>query len=125
MNNNGRHPSRIGRYVVVESIGHGDTSRVYAGVDQSIGRRVAVRVGRAGDPRVHQRARLTGQVAHPNVVSVLDLGDQNGDPFSVMELLEGVTLTEDLRPRRGGPGGAAALSQRRRRGSLGTSRREW
>ena len=97
MNNNGSHPSRIGRYVVVESLGDGDTSRVYAAVDQSIGRRVAVRVGTAGDPRVHQQARLTGQVAHPNVVSVLDLGDENGAPFAVMELLEGVTLAEDSR----------------------------
>ena len=98
MTNNGNHPSRIGRYAVIDSIGHGETSHVYAALDESIGRRVAVRVGRAGDPRVHQQARMTGQVAHPNVVSVLDLGDDHGGPFAVMELLDGVTLDAETRP---------------------------
>jgi serine/threonine protein kinase len=41
---------------------------------------------------VHQQARSTGQVAHPNVVSVLDLGEDNGCPFAVTELVEGVSL---------------------------------
>jgi serine/threonine protein kinase len=89
LNNNGRHPSRIGRYVVVELIGHGAISRVYRALDDTIGRHVAVRLGTAGDPRVHQQARLTGQVAHPNVVSVLDLGEDDGGPFAVMELIDG------------------------------------
>ena len=43
---------------------------------------------------MHQQARVTGQVAHPNVVSVLDLGDEGGDPFAVMELLEGPSLLQ-------------------------------
>lgn len=70
---------------------------VYAAIDDTMGRRVAVRMGRAGDPRVHLQARLTGQVAHPNVVSVLDLGEDNGSPFAVMELVDGTTLAEDRR----------------------------
>ena len=92
--NNGSHPSRVGRYAIVECVGNGALGPVYAGVDEAIGRRVAVRVGRAGDPRVHQQARMTGQVAHPNVVSVLDLGEDNGSPFAVMELLEGPSLLQ-------------------------------
>jgi len=92
--NNGSHPSRVGRYAIVECVGNGALGPVYAGIDEAIGRRVAVRVGRAGDPRVHQQARLTGQVAHPNVVSVLDLGDDNGSPFAVMELLDGPSLAQ-------------------------------
>jgi serine/threonine protein kinase len=87
------HPSRVGRYTVVECIGHGALGRVYAAVDEAMDRRVAVRVGVAGDPRVHQQARLTGQVAHPNVVSILDLGEHDGDPFAVMELLDIAPLT--------------------------------
>ena len=66
---------------------------MYAGIDDAIGRRVAVRLGRAGDPRVHQLAKVTGQVAHPNVVSVLDLGEEDGNPFAVMEMLEVAPLT--------------------------------
>jgi serine/threonine protein kinase len=93
VNNNGSHPSRIGRYAVVECIGRGAMGRVYSAVDESIDRRVAVRVGKSGDPRVHQQARLTGQVAHPNVVSVLDLGEEDGAPFAVMELVDATSLT--------------------------------
>jgi serine/threonine-protein kinase len=66
---------------------------VYAAIDDTIGRRVAVRLGKSGDPRVHQQARLTGQVAHPNVVSMLDLGEENGDPYAVMEQLDNTPLT--------------------------------
>jgi serine/threonine protein kinase len=92
VNNNGSHPSRIGRYSVGECIGHGALGRVYAAVDEAMDRRVAVRLGKSGDPRVHQQARLTGQVAHPNVVSVLDLGEDHGAPFAVMERLDGAPL---------------------------------
>jgi serine/threonine protein kinase len=92
VNNNGNHPSRVGRYAIVECIGRGALGDVYAAIDESIGRRVAVRLGQPGDPRVHQQAKVTGQVAHPNVVSVLDLGDEDGRPFAVTELLEGRTL---------------------------------
>lgn len=98
MNNNGSHPARIGRYSVIACIGEGAAGRVYSAVDESIGRRVAVRLGTAGDPRVHQQARQTGQVAHPNVASVLDLGEEGGHPFAVMELLEGQALTPAMRP---------------------------
>jgi serine/threonine protein kinase len=89
---NGSHPSRIGRYAIVERIARGALGEVFAAVDESMGRRVAVRLGEPGDPRVHQQARVTGQVAHPNVVSVLDLGDEGGRPFAVMELLDGQSL---------------------------------
>jgi serine/threonine protein kinase len=91
--NNGSHPSRVGRYAIVECVGSGALGPVYAGVDDAIGRRVAVRVGRAGDPRVHQLAKVTGQVAHPNVVSVLDLGEEDGVPFAIMEMLDVTPLT--------------------------------
>ncbi len=95
--NNGSHPSRVGRYAIVECVGTGAMGPVYAGVDDAIGRRVAVRVGRAGDPRVHQQAKVTGQVAHPNVVSVLDLGEDESAPFAVMEMLEIAPLTNATR----------------------------
>ena len=64
---------------------------VYAAVDD-VGRAVAVRIGISGDLRVHQQARMTGQVAHPNVVSVLDLGEDQGRPFVGMERLDGAPL---------------------------------
>ena len=92
MSTNKSHPSRVGRYAIAESIGRGALGEVYAGVDEHVGRRVAVRVGTTGDLRVHQQARVTGQVAHPNVVSVLDLGDECGQPYAAMERLDGASL---------------------------------
>jgi serine/threonine-protein kinase len=86
------HPSRVGRYAIAEPIGRGALGEVYAGVEEHVGRRVAVRVGTTGDLRVHQQARVTGQVAHPNVVSVLDLGEDWGRPYVAMELLDGASL---------------------------------
>jgi serine/threonine protein kinase len=91
---NSSHPSRVGHYVIAESIGRGALGEVYAGVDEPVGRRVAVRVGTIGDLRVHQQARVTGQVAHPNVVSVLDLGEDWGHPYVAMELLAGASLDQ-------------------------------
>jgi serine/threonine protein kinase len=92
VSNNHSHPTRIGRYVIAEPIGQGALGEVYAAVDEQIGRRVALRVGTTGDLRVHQQARVTGQVAHPNVVSVLDLGEDQGRPYAAAELLEGAAL---------------------------------
>jgi serine/threonine-protein kinase len=89
---NNSHPSRVGRYAIAELIGRGALGEVYAGVEDHVGRRVAVRVGAIGDLRVHQQARVTGQVAHPNVVSVLDLGADHGHPYVAMELLDGASL---------------------------------
>jgi serine/threonine-protein kinase len=92
VSDNHSHPTRIGRYVIAEPVGRGALGEVYAARDEQIGRRVAVRVGTIGDLRVHQQARLTGQIAHPNVVSVLDLGDDAGRPYAAMELLDGEGL---------------------------------
>lgn len=92
MSTNSSHPSRVGRYAIAEPIGRGALGEVYAGVEEDVGRRVAVRVGTIGDLRVHQQARVTGQVAHPNVVSVLDLGEDFGHPYVAMELLHGASL---------------------------------
>jgi len=46
---------------------------------------------------VHQLAKVTGQLAHPNVVSVLDLGEDDGVPFAVMEMLDVAPLTSASR----------------------------
>lgn len=92
MSDKDSHPTRIGRYVIAEPVGRGALGDVYAALDEPIGRRVAVRVGAIGDLRVHQQARVTGQIAHPNIVSILDLGEDQGRPYAAMELLDGAAL---------------------------------
>jgi len=92
-------PQHIGRYRVVESIGKGAMGRVFAAVDEAIGRRVAIKV-MMGDledetevrERFYREAKIMGQLSHPNVVTVFDFGDSGGHPFIVMELLAGLPL---------------------------------
>lgn len=85
-------PPTIGRYQVVECIGHGAKGDVYAAIDENMGRRVAIRVMPPG-----QKPEVKGQVTHPNVVTVFDRGEHQGRPYVVMELLEGTPLTEYVR----------------------------
>jgi hypothetical protein len=84
-------PPTIGRYKVVDRVGHGATGDVYAAVDEDMGRRVAIKVMPSG-----LEARATGQVTHPNVVTVFDRGEDQGRSYVVMELLEGASLGEQL-----------------------------
>jgi serine/threonine protein kinase len=95
--------TRLGRYELLESLGHGRLSEVYRARDTSIGRFVAVKVlpaSLAADSawlqRFEQEARAVGQLDHPNILSIHDLGVHEGRPYLVLELLEGQTLRERL-----------------------------
>jgi serine/threonine protein kinase len=97
-------PERIGRYRVETRIGKGAMGTVYAALDEQLGRRVAVKLMLAAfdeDPELRERffreARITGQLLHRNIVTMYDLGEDNGRPFIVMELLDGLPLQEYLR----------------------------
>ena len=86
-----------GRYRVEGELGKGGMGRVLSAVDERIGRRVAVKVVTgAHDParvaRFEQEARTAGALEHPNVLAVYDLGEHEGVPFLVTELLQGHTL---------------------------------
>lgn len=93
-------PARIGKYELQEFIG-GGMARVYKAQDTVIGRIVAVKIlteEGCADPdaksRFLQEARLAGNIAHDNIISIYDFGeDEQGRPFMVMEFLRG----EDLR----------------------------
>jgi serine/threonine-protein kinase len=88
----------------VEEIGRGAMGVVYAALDEQLDRRVAVKLMLADfdrEPELRERfyreARITGQLAHRNIVTAFDLGEENGRPFIVMELLNGLPLTAYLR----------------------------
>jgi serine/threonine protein kinase len=96
-------PERIGRYRVTERIGKGAMGSVYAAVDEQLGRSVAVKLMLAAfeeetelRERFYREARITGQLAHRNIVTIFDLGEYNNRPYIVMELLEGLPLNEYL-----------------------------
>lgn len=97
----GAIPPAIGRYRVLDVLGEDATGVVYAAVDDTIGRRVAIRVlgpALAADPeraeRFRRAARRAAQLVHPNIVTTLDLGEEGGRPFLVMESLHGSSLRE-------------------------------
>lgn len=98
-----------GRYAISEFLGQGGMATVYLGTDTKLGRKVAIKVMRAnlaGDEqfrnRFRQEAQAASRLAHPNIVRVLDAGDdliQTGEgpqrlPFIVMEYVDGQNLRE-------------------------------
>jgi eukaryotic-like serine/threonine-protein kinase len=96
-------PRNIGRYEITQRIGKGAMGVVYAAHDGLMERTVAIKVMMTDledDPETSQRfyreARSAGQLIHPNIVTIFDMGQDDGRPFIVMEYLEGETLNRYL-----------------------------
>ncbi|HEY3359984.1 MAG TPA: protein kinase [Polyangia bacterium] len=95
--------TRIGPYEITAQLGAGGMGEVYEAQDARLGRRVAVKVllesGRH-DPERQRRfeaeARAVSALSHPNVVAVFDVGEHEGAPYLVSELLEGASLRDRL-----------------------------
>ena len=87
------------RYEILEKIGSGGMAEVFKGKDHKLNRYVAVKVlkeeFRENDAFVKkfkEEAQAAARLAHPNIVNVYDVGDENGIYYIVMELVEGITL---------------------------------
>jgi eukaryotic-like serine/threonine-protein kinase len=94
---------RLGPYEVLAPLGAGGMGEVYRARDPRLGRDVAIKVLPASlskDPdrlkRFEQEARSAGVLNHPNVTIVYDIGQHDGAPYVVQELLEGETLRSEL-----------------------------
>ncbi|MBS2022623.1 MAG: protein kinase, partial [Deltaproteobacteria bacterium] len=91
-----------GRYRLEHLIARGGSGSVFAGFDKVMERRVAIKVlaTNEDDParqgRLEGEARINGALPHPNVVAAFDIGQHEGRPFIVTELLEGATLRAKL-----------------------------
>ena len=94
-------PKSIGRYEVIRRLGHGGMGIVYLGRDPRIGRQVAIKLLHLDDVRERflQEAQSAGRLAHRNIVTIFDYGDHDGQPFIVMEFIEGTTLADHIRSR--------------------------
>ncbi len=95
----------FGRYRVIREVGRGAMGVVYLARDDRIGRDVAIKSlllapGLSEGARQHfserfeREARAAGRLSHPNIVTVHDVGEEEGAPYIAMEYLEGATLTE-------------------------------
>jgi len=95
---------RLGPYEIHSSIGAGGMGEVYRAHDSRLDRDVALKIlprDFATDPdrraRFEREGRAVGQINHPNILAILDVGEHDGVPFIVTELLEGETLRERFR----------------------------
>ncbi len=94
--------TRVADYVVDEVIGRGGTSVVYRATHPVIGSRVAIKVlaDHSEPRRFFQEARTVNEIGHRNIVNIYTLGSlPDGQIYCVMELLEGVSLSQHLRDR--------------------------
>jgi len=93
-------PGRLGRYRILHRLGQGGMGVVFAAEDESLGRRVAVKTIVEPDDSARRRfrreARAAAGVNHPNVCQVYEIGEEGGQLFIAMELLEGESLTDRL-----------------------------
>jgi eukaryotic-like serine/threonine-protein kinase len=95
------------RYVLGDEIARGGMGAVHRATDTALGREVAVKVlldkyapGSGTARRFHDEARITGQLQHPNIPAVHDLGTlPDGRPFMAMRLIKGDTLDALLAAR--------------------------
>jgi serine/threonine-protein kinase len=94
----------LGRYEVLEEIGRGAMGTVYRGRDPKINRDVAIKTlpfegieeGELEEvkKRFFQEAEAAGRLAHPNIMTIHDAGEEHDLAFIAMELLKGRTLSE-------------------------------
>jgi eukaryotic-like serine/threonine-protein kinase len=104
--------THVGPYEIVGWLGAGGMGEVYRARDPRLEREVAIKVisgtFATDASRLHrfeQEARAAGQLNHPNLLTVYDVGTHDGAPYVVSELLEGESLRSRLR--------GAALARRK------------
>jgi WD40 repeat protein len=97
--------TRFGKYVLLAPLGQGGMGTVYQARDPVLDRLVALKVVSPklvaeGDiqARFQREARAAAKLQHPNIVTIYDLGEVEGTPYIAMELLDGMDLSQALRP---------------------------
>ena len=101
----GRPPAarKFGGYRIIRELGRGGMGVVYEAVEESMDRRVALKVlppglviDRRSVERFRGEARIAAKLRHPNIVTVYATGLEDGTPYIAMEFVEGETLAHVL-----------------------------
>ncbi len=100
-------PKKIGPYEILGPLGKGGMGAVYKAMQPSLNRIVAIKVlpaDFAKDPdsvaRFHREAQTVAMLSHPNIVQIIDKGEDQGILYFAMEYVEGTSLDVVLRQRR-------------------------
>ncbi len=96
-------PEKLGPYRILEKLGHGGMGVVFLGMDETLGRKVAIKLIRPEQLYVPgNKARFKREVdalldlSHPGIVRVLGAGEDQGIPYYAMEFVEGLSLAEAI-----------------------------
>ena len=94
-----RVPARFANFILLEQLGKGGMGSVYKAYDETLGRTVALKVmqqsigqDRAFVEQFLQEARALAAINHPHIVQIYNYGEENGQPYIVMELVDGNRL---------------------------------
>jgi serine/threonine-protein kinase len=93
--------NRVSRFYLVREIGRGAAGTVYVARDPIVDRNIAIKVSRVRtnpaekkqfDQQLINEARAAGRLSHPNIVTIFEAGNENGNSFIAMEYLQGAVL---------------------------------
>ncbi|MCA9657299.1 MAG: serine/threonine protein kinase [Myxococcales bacterium] len=100
-------PVKIGRYTILDRLGEGGMGVVYTAYDDKLERKVAIKVMRSegegdsnGRNRLVREAQAMARLSHPNIVTVHEVGEVDGQVFVAMEFVRGQSLDFWLREAR-------------------------
>ncbi len=107
-------PEQIGRYVILRTLGRGAMGVVYLARDPQIERELALKTIRfdtgeksfsvdEAKARFLKEARISGRLQHPHIVTVFDVGEDQGTLFLAMELVQGGSFSQRLTDPAGFP----------------------
>ncbi len=114
-----QQPSQLGRYRIQSEIGRGGMGRVYEAIDTRLGRTVAIKTLAAGRDasiedleRFQAEATAASALHHPHIISVYEVGVEDGTPFIAMSMIDGPSLQQELAEGPLSPKVAAQLTEK-------------
>src|SRR2546423_1869700 len=98
--------TRLGRYEIRSKLGEGGMGEVYLAEDLQLGRKVAIKLlsevltqNRDRLNRFDQEAYAASALNHPNIITIYEMGDEDGRHFIATEFIAGLTLRNHLSKR--------------------------